>query len=254
VIEFFQALGLPMLEGWGMTELTNVATVSHPDRARNGAVGAACPGIELRLADDGEVLVRGPLVMRGYYRDLARTADALDADGWLHTGDVGTLDADGLLRIVDRKKELIVTSGGKNISPATIEALLQRHPLIGQACALGDLRNYVTALLVLDGEVAPGWARQHGIPAGSLAALAVHPTVLAEVGRGVRAANEHLARAEQVRRFIVLPAEWTAQTGELTPTLKRRRRVIAERYAAEIERLYGPPAAGVMDTEPGVHA
>ena len=250
VIEFFQALGLPMLEGWGMTELTNAATISHPDHARNGTVGAACPGIELRLADDGEVLIRGPLVMRGYYRDLARTADALDADGWLHTGDVGTLDADGLLRIVDRKKELIITSGGKNISPAAIEALLQRHPLISQACAVGDRRNYVAALLVLDGEVAPAWAREHGIPACSLAELAVHPQVLAEVGRGVRAANEHLARAEQVRRFTLLPAEWTAETGELTPTLKRRRRVIAERYSGEIERLYGPPATGVTDTEP----
>jgi long-subunit acyl-CoA synthetase (AMP-forming) len=250
IIEFFQALGLPMLEGWGMTELTNAATLSHPDHARNGTVGAACPGIELRLAGDGEVCVRGPLVMRGYYRDLARTADALDTDGWLHTGDVGTLDPDGMLRIVDRKKELIITSGGKNISPAAIEALLQRHPLIGQACALGDRRNYVTALVVLDGEVAPGWAREHGIAACGLAELAVHPQVLAEVGRGVRAANEHLARAEQVRRFTLLPAEWTVQTGELTPTLKRRRRVIAERYAAEIECLYGPVATGVTDVEP----
>jgi long-chain acyl-CoA synthetase len=250
VIEFFQALGLPMLEGWGMTELTNAATLSHPDRARTGTVGAACPGIGLRLADDGEVLIRGPLVMRGYYRDLARTADALDADGWLHTGDVGTLDADGQLRIVDRKKELIITSGGKNISPAAIEALLQRHPLIGQACVLGDRRNYVTALLVLDGEVAPAWARQHGAGSSSLAALAAHPQVLAEVGRGVRAANEYLARAEQVRRFTLLPGEWTAESGELTPTLKRRRRVIAERYADEIGRLYGPPAAGVTDIEP----
>ncbi len=250
VIEFFQALGLPMLEGWGMTELTNAATLSHPDHARNGTVGAACPGIELRLDDDGEVCIRGPLVMRGYYRDLARTADALDADGWLHTGDIGTLDADGMLRIVDRKKELIITSGGKNISPATVEALLQRHPLIGQACAIGDRRNYLTALLVLDGEVAPVWAREHGIPACSLAELAANPQVLAEVGRGVRAANEHLARAEQVRRFTLLPAEWTVETGELTPTLKRRRRVITDRYAGEIESLYGPVTGGVVDLGP----
>jgi len=177
-------------------------------------------------------------VMKGYYRDPVRTADALDADGWLRTGDIGTLDADGFLRILDRKKELIITSGGKNISPANIEYFLQRHPLIGQACAIGDRRNYVTALLVLDGETAPAWARQHGIQARSLAELATHPAVLAEVDQAVRDANEHLARVEQVRRFRLLPTEWTAETGELTPTLKRRRRVIAERYAQEIEHLY----------------
>src|SRR5215470_7740804 len=250
VIEFFQALGLPMVEGWGMTELTNAATVSHPDRARIGAVGTACPGVEVRLAGDGEVLVRGPLVMRGYYRDLARTADTLDRDGWLHTGDIGTLDADGFLTIVDRKKELIITSGGKNISPVLIESLLQRHPLIGQACAIGDRRNYVTALLVLDGEAAPVWAQQHGIGTGDLAGLAADPQVLAEVERGVRAANEELARVERVRRFTLLPAEWTAETGELTPTLKRRRRVITDRYADQIERLYGPPVPGVIDVAP----
>ena len=247
VIEFFQALGLPMSEAWGMTELTGAAAICHPGRARSGTVGAACPGVELRLADDGEVLVRGPLVMRGYYRDLAGTADALDSGGWLHTGDVGTLDADGQLRIVDRKKELIITSGGKNISPAKIEALLQRHPLIGQACVIGDRRNYVTALLVPDGEAVPAWAHRRGIRAGSLADLAGHPQVLAEAEQGVRATNEHLARVEQVRRFTLLPAEWTAETGELTPTLKRRRRVIAERYAGEIDRLYGPADARVID-------
>jgi long-chain acyl-CoA synthetase len=246
VIEFFQALGLPMVEAWGMTELTNAATVSHPDRARNGAVGTACPGVEVRLAGDGEVLVRGPLVMRGYYRDLTRTADALDRDGWLHTGDIGTLDPGGFLTIVDRKKELIITSGGKNISPVLIESLLQRHELIGQACAIGDRRNYVTALLVLDGEAAPVWARQHGIEA-DLAALAADPGILAEVERGVRAANEHLARVEQVRRFTLLPTEWTAETGELTPTLKRRRKVIGERYKEEIGRLYGPVSESVID-------
>jgi long-chain acyl-CoA synthetase len=251
VIEFFQALGLPMVEAWGMTELTNAATVSHPDRARNGTVGTACPGVEVRLAGDGEVLIRGPLVMRGYYRDLARTADALDPDGWLHTGDIGTLDPAGFLTIVDRKKELIITSGGKNISPVLIESLLQRQELIGQACAIGDRRNYVTALLVLDGEAAPVWARQHDIDAVDLATLAVHPGILAEVERGVRAANEHLARVERVRRFTLLPTEWTAETGELTPTLKRRRRVITERYKEQIGRMYGPVSESVIDVGVG---
>jgi long-chain acyl-CoA synthetase len=238
IIEFFQALGLPLTEGWGMSELSNAATLAAPGRSRNGAVGRAFPGMELRIGDDGEVLVRGPLVMHGYYKDPERTAEALDADGWLHTGDIGELDADGFLRITDRKKELIITSGGKNISPALVEYELQRHPLIGQACAIGDRRNYVTALLVLDPEVAPAWARAHGVKNASLAELAGHPEVIAEVERGVAEANSHLARVEQVRRFRLLPNEWTAETGELTPTLKRRRRVIVDRYAQEIDQLY----------------
>ncbi|MBV9855981.1 MAG: long-chain fatty acid--CoA ligase [Streptosporangiaceae bacterium] len=238
IITFFRDLGLPLTEGWGMTELTNAATLTHPDRFRDGVVGTVFPGVELRLAEDGEVLVRGPLVMRGYYRDPERTAEALDPDGWLRTGDIGKLDADGYLSIVDRKKELIITSGGKNISPAAIEYQLQRHPLIGQACAIGDRRNYVTALLVLDPDTAPAWARARGIEAASLAGLAAHPEVLAEVERGVAEANRHLARVEQVKRFWLLPDEWTAQTGELTPSMKRKRRVIAEHYAAEIDQLY----------------
>jgi long-chain acyl-CoA synthetase len=238
IIEFFRALGVPLTEGWGMSELSNAATLAHPDGSRAGAVGKAFPGIELRIAEDGEVLVRGPLVMRGYYKDPERSAEALDAEGWMHTGDIGQLDADGFLKITDRKKELIITSGGKNISPALVEYELQRHPLIGQACAIGDKRNYVTALIVLDPDVAPAWASAHGIQASSLAELAVHPDVLAEIERGVAEANSHLARVEQVRRFRVMPNEWTADTGELTPSLKRRRRVIIERYAREIDDLY----------------
>ncbi len=238
IVEFFKALGLPFSEGWGMSELSNAATLTAPGASRVGAVGRAFPGMELRTAEDGEVLVRGPLVMRGYYKDPERTAEALDADGWMHTGDIGELDADGFLKITDRKKELIITSGGKNISPALVEYELQRHPLIGQACAIGDRRNYVTALLVLDPEAAPAWARAHGIEAAGLADLAENPEVLAEIERGVAAANAHLARVEQVRRYRVLPNEWTAETGELTPTLKRRRRVIIDRYADEISQLY----------------
>ena len=238
IIEFFQALGLPISEVWGMSELANAATGATPGRTRNGAVGQAFPGMEVRVAGDGEVLVRGPTVMRGYYKDPERTAEAVDADGWVHTGDIGEFDADGFLKITDRKKELIITSGGKNISSALIEYQLQRHPLIGQACAIGDRRNYVTALIVLDPEVTPAWARAHGIGAASLAELAAHPEILAEVERGVAEANSHLAQVEQVRRFRVLPDEWTAETGELTPTLKRRRRVIADHYASGIDQLY----------------
>jgi long-chain acyl-CoA synthetase len=239
IIEFFQALGLSMTEGWGMTELTCAATITSMDRVRNGTVGYAYPGIEVGLADDGEVLVRGPIVMAGYYKDPERTAEAIDADGWMHTGDIGTMDADGYVKIVDRKKELIITAGGKNISPANIEHLLLQHPLIGQACAIGDRRSFVTALLVLDAEMAPVWARRHGIDAASGAELAGNAEVLAEVQRAVDAANEHLARVEQVKRFAVLPSEWTPESGELTPTLKMRRRVIVDRYGAEIEAMYG---------------
>ncbi|HEY1819424.1 MAG TPA: long-chain fatty acid--CoA ligase [Trebonia sp.] len=238
IVAFFRALGVPLTEGWGMSELSNAATLAAPDQARAGAVGTAFPGVEVRIADDGEVLVRGPLVMGGYYKDPELTVATIDADGWLYTGDIGELDANGFLKIIDRKKELIITSGGKNISPALVEYELQRHPLIGQACAIGDRRNYVTALLVLDPETTPAWARARGIQFDSLADLAAHRDVLTEVERGVETANSHLARPERVRRFTLLPAEWTAQSGELTPSMKRRRAVIIDRYAKEIEELY----------------
>jgi long-chain acyl-CoA synthetase len=238
IVEFFRALGVPLTEGWGMSELTNAATLAPSDSAPAGAVGRAFPGVEVRLGPDHEVLVRGPLVMGGYYQDLELTMATIDTDGWLHTGDIGALDSDGFLRIIDRKKELIITSGGKNISPALVEYELQRHPLIGQACAVGDRRKYVSALVVLDPDAAPAWARAQGIRFDSLACLAHHPAVIAEVERGIAAANKHLARPEQVRRFALLPDEWTAQSGELTPSLKRRRSVIIDRYAKEIEGLY----------------
>jgi long-chain acyl-CoA synthetase len=238
IIEFFRALGVPLTEGWGMTELSNAATLAAPDRARVGTVGTLLPGMEARIAGDGEILIRGPLVMNGYYKDPDRTAEAVDPEGWMHTGDIGVLDSDGYLKITDRKKELIITSGGKNISPALVEYELQRHPLIGQACAIGDRRNYVTALLVLDPESLNAWAAEQGIGAASPGELATDPRLLAEIERAVTEANSHLARVEQVRRYKVLPAEWTSATGELTPTLKKRRRVIVARYAKEINDLY----------------
>jgi long-chain acyl-CoA synthetase len=238
IVEFFRALGVPLTEGWGMSELSNAATLAAPASARVGAVGPALPGIEVRTAPDGEVLVRGPLAMGGYYKEPELTLATIDGDGWLHTGDIGELDGDGFLKIIDRKKELIITSGGKNVSPALVEYELQRHPLIGQACAVGDRRKYVTALLVLDPDTAPPWARAHGLSFATLADLATDPKVLAEVERGVAEANSHLARPEQVRRFALLPAEWTAQSGELTPSMKRRRAIIIDRYAKEIDSLY----------------
>jgi len=239
VAEYFAAIGLPLVEVYGMTETTGVATGNPPDRIKIGTVGPAISGVEVRLADDGEVLVRGPVNTPGYFRQEEATRALIDGDGWLHTGDVGELDADGYLRIVDRKKELIITSSGKNVSPANIEGLLKEHPLVGQALAYGDNRPYVVALVVLDHEMVPAWAARNGVAAAALAELAAHEQVLQEVQQAVDAANQRLARAEQVKRFEVLPVEWTAESEELTPTLKLRRRVIHAKYAERIDALYG---------------
>jgi long-chain acyl-CoA synthetase len=237
--ESLAALGLPVVELYGLSETSGVVTGNPPDAIRIGTVGPPLAGIQLKLADDGEVLVRGPITTPGYYRQPEATAALLDADGWLRTGDVGTIDQAGSLRIVDRKKELIITAGGKNLSPANIEGQLKQHPLVGQALAFGDRRPYVVALVVPDHEVAAGWANQRGIPETSVAALAEHPLVVEEVlQHAVQAANQRLARVEQVKRFKILPAEWTVESEELTPTLKLKRRVICGKYAPEIDALY----------------
>jgi long-chain acyl-CoA synthetase len=221
-----------------MTETTGAFTANTPAEFKLGTVGRPTPGMEVTIADDGEILVRGPLTTPGYHGRPDLTAALIDAGGWLHTGDIGTIDADGFVSVTDRKKELIITAGGENIAPAAVEGMLVAHPLIGQALAYGDRRPYVTALLTLDGEAAPAWARARGITAGSLAALASDPQVLAEVAAGVAAANERLARVQQVKRWQLLPAEWTAETGELTPTLKLKRRVVHAKYADAIDSLY----------------
>jgi long-chain acyl-CoA synthetase len=238
VIEFFQALGIRLWEGWGMTECTVGATYNPLDRIKNGTVGVADPGVEMKIGDDGEVLLRGGNLMKGYYKDPEKTAETIDAEGWLHTGDVGEIDPDGYLRIVDRKKELIITAGGKNISPANLEALLKQHPLVGQAAVIGDRRPYVSALIVLDGEVAPVWARKAGIEFTSLAALAGDPAVHDEIQKAVEETNRHVSQVEGIKRFTILPAEWTPETDELTPTLKLKRRVITQKYADAIEDMY----------------
>jgi long-chain acyl-CoA synthetase len=190
------------------------------------------------LGDDGEVLCRGGNVFRGYLDDPGKTADALDDDGWLHSGDIGVFDDDGYLKIVDRKKELIITAGGKNISPANLEAALKAFPLIGQACVIGDQRPFVSALLVLDPEVAPAWARQHGIEVASLVELAENPEVVAEVERCVTEANARFSQVEQVKRSKLLGEEWLPDSEELTPTMKMKRRGIHAKYADEIDALY----------------
>ena len=238
VLEYFRDLGIPITEVWGMSELSCVATTNPPGAERLGTVGKPIPGVEVKLADDGELLARGELLMAGYRHDPEKTAEAIDADGWMHTGDVAELDADGFITIVDRKKELIINAAGKNMSPANIEARLKTSsPLIGQAICIGDRRPYNTALIVLDPDVAAEWAAERDLDP-SPESLARQESVREEVERGVEEANTHLSRVEQVKRFEILGVDWLPGGDELTPTMKLKRKPIAEKYAAEIEALY----------------
>ncbi|MEX0952970.1 MAG: long-chain fatty acid--CoA ligase [Nitriliruptoraceae bacterium] len=239
LLTFFRAIGIEILEVYGMTETTAVITANVPGDARIGTVGPVLPGVELQLADDGEILTRGPNVTPGYLGDDEATRAAIDEDGWLHTGDLGTMDDDGYVSIVGRKKELIITAGGKNVSPANIEgAVKHRSPVIGQVCAVGDGRSHIAALVVLDADLLPGWCAAHDLEFTSIAELAEHPDVVAEVQRAVDEGNERLSRVEQVRRFAILSDEWTAESEELTPSLKLRRDVIHRRHADVIDGLY----------------
>jgi long-chain acyl-CoA synthetase len=239
VLEFFHALGIELGELWGMSETCGVGTCNRPGEVRIGTVGPAEPGVEIKIADDGELLVRGDCVMTGYRNAPAKTAEAIDSDGWLHTGDIGQLDDDGFLRIVDRKKEIIINAAGKNMSPANIEATIKSSsPLIGQAVCIGDRRRYNTALIVLDADFAPQWATQHGVEATGFEELAQEPAVIAAVGAAIDSANEHLARVEQIKRFTIVPGDWLPGGDELTPTMKLKRRPIDAKYEAEIESMY----------------
>jgi long-chain acyl-CoA synthetase len=242
VLEFFAGLGLPICEVWGMSELSLIATTNPPEAIRIGTVGPALPGVELSLATDGELLVRGPTVMRGYRGDPQKTAETIDAEGWLHTGDIAEIDRDGYVRIVDRKKELIINAAGKNMSPANIENKLKAAcPLIGSAVAIGDRRPYNTALVVLDPVAAASFAASRGSTASSPAELAADPAISEEVERGVRQANDSLSRVEQVKRHTLLGEEWQPGGDELTPTMKLKRKPIAEKYAEAIDAMYATP-------------
>ncbi|MEV6165424.1 AMP-dependent synthetase/ligase [Streptomyces sp. NPDC052052] len=238
VLEFLASVGLPVYEVWGLSETTGAATVSTPERFALGSVGCPGPGIEVKEAGDGELLVRGPVVFPGYLQADGSIEPATDAEGWLPTGDVGTVDSRGIVTITDRKKELIITDGGKNIAPTRIESLLRAHPLVAQAVAIGDRRRYVTALLVLDEDAAPVWARANGIAATDLDELSRHPVVLGALDQQVADANTVLSRAEQVKKHRVLAGPWTVETGELTPKLSLRRRAVDELHAATIESMY----------------
>jgi len=247
-LAFYSGIGIPLAELWGMSELSCAATVIHPREARLGAVGKLLPGLEGKIADDGEYLVRGPLVMKGYRKEPAKTAEAIDEYGWLHTGDICEVDADGYVRIVDRKKELIINAAGKNMSPANIEnTILAACDMVGVMIAIGDGRPYNTALLVFDADSVGPYAAQHGLADASPEALAADPEVVARIAAGVAAGNANLSRVEQIKRFRILPTLWEPGGDEITLTMKLKRKPIMTKYAGEIEQLYS------TDLHPEVH-
>ncbi len=225
VMQYFAALGLPLIEGWGMSEASCFGTLNPPHDVRMGTVGKPLPGVEVRIAEDGEMLVRAPLVMKGYRGDPEKTAEAIDPDGWLHTGDIAQIDGDGYVSIVDRKKEIIINSAGKNMSPANIELKLRAASrLIAHAVCIGDRRPYNVALIAVDREMCAGRAADELRPA---------------IEAAVAAANAELSRVEQIKRFAIVETDWLPGGDELTPTMKLKRRPILQKYAAEIEQLYG---------------
>jgi long-chain acyl-CoA synthetase len=251
ILYFIAGLGVEIQEVWGLSETTGAVTANSASAFKAGSVGRPLEGIEVKVAGDGELLVRGAIVFLGYLQEDGSIKPDIDADGWFATGDIGTIDEQGFVTITDRKKELIITSSGKNIAPTKIEGLLKEHPLIGQAVAIGDYRPYVTALIVVDDEIAPGWATANGIQLTEGESLADNAQVLAEIEKAVESANSRLARIEQIKRYHVLPKAWTPESGELTPTLKLKRRIINDRYAPTIADLYAAapepepaPAAG----------
>jgi long-chain acyl-CoA synthetase len=239
VMEFFSAIGLTICEVWGMSETTAIATMNPPGKQRFGTVGPPIPGVDIQLDEDGEILVRGPIVMRGYRNMPEKTRETFTDDGWLRTGDIGAWSDEGYLKIVDRKKELIINAAGKNMSPANIEATLKSaSPLVGQAVCIGDARPYNVALIVLDPDVAPAIAAKLGMDGASLEDIACDERVRGMIAQAVEHANAKLSRVEQIKKFTLLPAEWQPGGDELTPTMKLKRKPIAEKYAEEIEALY----------------
>jgi len=240
ILEFFDAIGIVILEGWGLTETSGPATVNRRDQVRFGTVGRDLACCESMIAEDGEILVRGANVFKGYFRDEEATQAAFAADGWFRTGDIGTKDRDGFLTITDRKKELIVTGGGKNISPSNIENLVKSHGLISQCVVIGDNRKFLVALLALDPEALTELARRLGIT-GDPVALSRHPKVVGEVQLLVDGVNRGLARYETIKYFRIVERELSVQDDLLTPTLKLKRRNILAHYAGLIDEMYAVP-------------
>jgi long-chain acyl-CoA synthetase len=234
---FYRGIGVPVLEGYGLTETSGAATVNLPDAMRIGSVGRPLPGTAVRVSDEGELLVRGHVVMRGYWRDERATRAALDDDGWLHTGDLGEIDAEGFVRVTGRRKELLVTAGGKNVAPGLLENRLRAHHLVSQCMVVGDGRPYVAALVTIDPEGLSAWADRLD-KKGTVPALVRDPDLVAEVQRAVDEANRTVSQAEWIRRFRILPVDWTDEGGQLTPSLKLRRNVVTREFRGDIDALY----------------
>lgn len=238
IAEFFHAAGILILEGYGLTETCPILTGNRPDQYKFGTVGKVFPGIELRIADDGEILGRGPNIAQGYYKRPEDTAEVFGDDGWFATGDIGELDADGFLRITDRKKDLIVTAGGKNVAPQNIENLLKTDRYISQAMVHGDKQKYLTAIVTLDPDEITAYAHEHGIEDTRMDALSTNPAIVKLLDQRVTEVNQRLPSFESIKKFMIAPEDFTQEGGELTPTLKVKRKVVTEKYAAELEQLY----------------
>jgi long-chain acyl-CoA synthetase len=236
ILRFFDAGGVLVLEGWGMTETSTAATISTPDDFKVGTIGKPFPGCEVKIADDGEILVKGPNVFQGYHKNPEATSETI-VDGWLHTGDIGEVDADGFIKITGRKKDIIITAGGKNITPANLEAEIKQHPLVSQCVVVGDRRPYLVALVTLEPEEAVKYAQENDLPE-DLAQLAANPDIKASIEAHVEKINQNFARVEQVKKIAILPQDLSQENGELTPTLKVKRAVVAQKHEGAIEQLY----------------
>ncbi len=236
ILRFFDAAGVLVLEGWGMTETSTAATISTPDDFKVGTIGKPFPGCEVKIAEDGEILVKGPNVFQGYYKNEEATRETI-VDGWLHTGDIGEIEPDGFIKITGRKKDIIITAGGKNITPANLENEIKQHPLVSQCVVVGDRKPYLVALVTLDPEDAVAYAKEHGLPEDP-EQLAANTDVLKAIEDHVATINEKFARVEQVKKVAILPRDLSQETGELTPTLKVKRAVVASKHEDEIEALY----------------
>ncbi len=236
ILRFFDAAGVLVLEGWGMTETSTAATISSPEDFKIGTIGKPFPGCEIKIAEDGEILVKGPNVFQGYYKNEEATRETI-VDGWLHTGDLGAIDEDGFIRITGRKKDIIITAGGKNITPANLENEIKQQPLVSQCVVVGDRRPYLVALVTLDPEEVAAYANEHGLP-DDPEQLASNPDIRAAIEEHLDKVNEKFARVEQVKKIAILPHDLSQENGELTPTLKVKRAVVAQKHEPEIEKLY----------------
>jgi long-chain acyl-CoA synthetase len=240
---FFRGIGVTILEGYGLTETSAPATISKPDEMKIGTVGRPGPGVTVRIAEDGEIMILGENVFRGYWHNEDATKEVLGSDGWFHSGDIGELDSDGYLKITGRKKELIVTAGGKNVAPAVLEDRLRANPIVSQCMVVGDQRPFIGCLVTLDAESLPGWLKANGKPEMSIEQAADDDAVKAEIQRAVDEANKAVSKAEAIRKFTILKVDWTEEGGQMTPSLKLKRSVVMKEFAADVDELYGGPVS-----------